>query len=194
MPYACATCGPLARAGAGTMSGAIPAPFKAAEPTVQGLTARMDELFDLVFNKSLPGINERVKASFRTPFRTLHYLQSLVSVVLGADEPACAPGTEKFWKHLHRCASPRCPRQRCARVRRARRASRQSQPAPAGSSLPYVWRSRACAHARPPPAAVVAAALCCAGTVSYSRVPTRACRPCIVWQPAFRQERSGAPL
>ena len=90
------------------MSGVIPAPFAVPRsPARPGLTARMDALFDLVFTESLPGINERVKASFRTPFRTLHYLQSLVSVVLGADErddadePACTPATQKFWTHVH---------------------------------------------------------------------------------------------
>ena len=42
----------------------------------------MERLFDLVFAHTLPGVNETVKASFKTPLETLQYLQSLVGVVL----------------------------------------------------------------------------------------------------------------
>ena len=88
------------------------------------LSTRMDELFNFVFTSNLPNINDRVKANFKTPFQTLHYLQSLVSVVLGEqavdddDErrelaeddvnqrfgpPSPSRATEQFWDHMHRC-------------------------------------------------------------------------------------------
>lgn len=61
-----------------------------------------DRLFELVFTQTLPGINSTVKASFKTPLQTLHYLEALVSVVLETDEPKPPDAKLDFWKHLHR--------------------------------------------------------------------------------------------
>jgi hypothetical protein len=112
------------------MSAAVAPPFvtagATAAPNPRELSVRMDKLFDFVFTSSLPGMNERVKTPFRTPFQTLHYLQSLVGVVLGSEEPACSPATEKFWEHLHKCA-PAFPAP-AARAR-ARECSRSASPA-----------------------------------------------------------------
>jgi hypothetical protein len=113
---------PAASARRASMSAGVAPPF-AGEDRVpanpRALSVCMDKLFDFVFTTSLPGMNERVKTPFRTPFQTLHYLQSLVSVVLGSETPACCPATEKFWEHLHRCA-PAFPAPATAARARAR--------------------------------------------------------------------------
>ena len=117
------------------MSAAVTPPFvtagATAAPDPRELSVRMDKLFDFVFTASLPGMNERVKTPFRTPFQTLHYLQSLVGVVLGSEEPACSPATEKCWEHLHRCTSAfPAPAARARASARARRP--QQSPPPRG--------------------------------------------------------------
>jgi hypothetical protein len=72
-----------------------------------GLWAAMDKLYELVFSQTQQAVNDKVKSNFKTPFQILHYLQSLVSVVLDSDKPTNA--TAHFWKHLHRCAALRMP-------------------------------------------------------------------------------------
>jgi hypothetical protein len=82
--------------------GAVAAPLPAT------LAGSMDRLFDLVFSSTTTGMNEKVKANFKTPLQTLTYLQSLVGIVLDDEEPQ--PASIHFWKHLHRCRIP--PRER----------------------------------------------------------------------------------
>lgn len=84
--------------------GKAPATVASATKAGDDLSAAMDRLYLLVFSHSLPGVNEKVKSNFKTPFQMLHYLQSLVSVVLDSEKPTDA--TAHFWKHLHRCPAP----------------------------------------------------------------------------------------
>lgn len=72
-----------------------------------------DDLHELVFTQTLPGVNDAVKGNFGTPLQTLHYVEALTSAVLEPGDPAC-PGSGPepaaahldFWKHLHRFCHP----------------------------------------------------------------------------------------
>ena len=78
------------------------APFALTSKQKSRWAHETNRLFELVFTQTLPGINSTVKASFKTPLQTLHYLEALVSVVLETDEPKPPDAKLDFWKHLHR--------------------------------------------------------------------------------------------
>jgi len=76
----------------------------------ESLAACMDKLFELVFTRTLPDINEQVKGNFKTPLQIIVFLQSLVDVVLNSTELAQDDDANKhFWKHLHRYSLYRRP-------------------------------------------------------------------------------------
>jgi hypothetical protein len=69
------------------------------QPPDKCLAYQMDKLFELVFIHTMPDVNEKVKKNFKTPFQIMHYLQSLVSVVLDSQQPS--PAGAHFREHLH---------------------------------------------------------------------------------------------